>query len=172
MAAAPCRSLKSKGRFCRAQQSEGRAAARDVSSSLCMGNCGAGARPPRHPPASDGSRAETPRRPGALLALLALLARSNTTALGKWVLLGQQLAGTDCPAAGKPTDHFAQITPKTPCSPFALRVAGNGKSSGFKNYRKIQTCTPMTQSKQCRCTAPRASRREIRKTNAAGIINS
>lgn len=88
------------------------------------------------------------------------------------MLLGQQLAGTDCPAAGKPTDHFAQITPKTPCSPFALRVAGNGKSSGFKNYRKIQTCTPMTQSKQCRCTAPRASRREIRKMNAAGIINS
>ena len=88
------------------------------------------------------------------------------------MLLGQQLAGTGCPAAGNPTDRFALITLKTPCSPFGLCVTGEGKSSGLKNYRKIQSCTLTTQGKQCLCTALRAGRREMRKMNAPGIINN
>jgi len=63
----------------------------------------------------------------------------------KRVSLGQQLAGTGCPAAGNPTDRFARVTPKTPCSPFGLCTVGDGKSSGPKSYSKPQSCTPMTQ---------------------------
>lgn len=46
------------------------------------------------------------------------------------------------------TDRFAPTTLKHRVVPLGLCMTGNSKSSGFRNYRKLQSCSPMPQSKQ------------------------